>query len=391
MLPDGWIEKFSQTRQIVYYMHPGTGVTSWKHPANLNTAASAVFVATTNDPALEMPSQAPRLDALHAIAKRQREIEFSAVGRLETAEPVLKKPKTGKKGKPTDIILLEAGLKSSAQPKVVKEPALSKKSAKLSGTVKSPKPTLATASIATKEQCGVFRGSTMYNLGGGCAVLIFMNAQIQELLPEAVAYVSQKDVLKYDKKFMMMKECTRHRGEGFFSDEIDGYKFSKGEVTAQPLHPTLRALLDYVNSFVPNDPFTAVFVNHYRNKFDSIGKHSDKDVEPHEKVGVIAVSSGAERIVTFRPIDKNDTELKELHIATKHGQMLVMHGPKFQQKFSHAIVGKTLKAGDSAAQVHDADDGRFSFTFRRHHAAVKKSVVKPAKATKVATKLVSAK
>ena len=385
MLPDGWIEKFSQTKQIVYYMHPETGVTSWKHPANLNTAASAVVVAPAQllDPAPEVPSQAPKLDALQTMAKRQRDIELAAVARLETAGPILKKSKSDKKAKHAAGDLSENGAKC---------PAPAKKGTKLAGAVKKRKPTLATASIATKEQCGVFEGSTMYNLGGGCAVLVFINEQIQELLPPAVEYVSQKGVLKYDHEFKLIHECIRHRGEGFFSGgDVDRYKFSKGEVIAQPLHPTLRALLDHVNKFVPNDPFTAVFVNHYRNKFDSIGKHSDKDVEDNEQVGVVAISSGAERTVIFRPVDTSDLELKELHVATKHGQTLVMYGPMFQKKFSHAIVGKTFKVGDPAAQVHDADDGRFSFTFRRHHAAIKKNASKAAKSKKAATHTVPAK
>jgi len=67
-------------------------------------------------------------------------------------------------------------------------------------------PAVAMATITTEEQCGVFKGATMYNLGGGCAVLVFVDDCIHKLLLAAIKYVSQEGVLKYDKKFMMVRE-----------------------------------------------------------------------------------------------------------------------------------------------------------------------------------------
>jgi len=231
----------------------------------------------------------------------------------------------------------------------------------------------AVESVAATEQYGAFQGSTMYDLGGGCAVLTLMHRPIEMLLSAAVDYVSQPGVLEYDRQFKMVHMCTRHRGEGFFTKLIlRGYAFSKATVTAKPLHPTLAALLDEVNKLVPGDPFSAVFVNDYRNKYDSIGKHSDKDVADDETVGVIAVSYGVSRIVTFRPLDANNKELKMAHIPTTHGQTLVMHGTNFQKLFSREIVGKDNKKkppSDPAALAADAPERRVSFTFRRHHGA----------------------
>ena len=241
-----------------------------------------------------------------------------------------------------------------------------------------PKTVIATAtkSPASEEIYGKFQGADAYDLGGGCAILTFSRNAIEKLLPAAVEYVSKEGVLEYDKQFKMIHMCTRHRGEGFFSDLVTGYQFSNGSVTAQPLHHTLSALLDEVNLLVPDDPFSAVFVNHYRDEYDSIGKHSDKDVADGEEIGVMAISYGVSRIITFRPIDTTNQTLKQAHISTEHGQTLVMYGRNFQKLFSHAIVGKDNKKKPSPSTAKDMDTKkttRFSFTFRRHHAAQKKS------------------
>jgi len=261
---------------------------------------------------------------------------------------------------------------------VAKFKAPKKHPAEGASKVKAPKKRVqavesAVESVATTEQYGAFKGSTMYDLGGGCAVLTLMHKPIEVLLSAAVDYVSQPGVLEYDRQFKMVHMCTRHRGEGFFSDKIiAGYAFSKGTVIAQPLHPTLAALLDEVNKLVPGDPFSAIFVNDYRDKYDSIGKHSDKDVADDETVGVVAISYGVSRVLTFRPFDASNTKLKMAHIPTTHGQTLVMHGANFQKLFSHEIVGKDIKKrppSDPAALAADAPERRVSFTFRRHHAA----------------------
>jgi alkylated DNA repair dioxygenase AlkB len=269
------------------------------------------------------------------------------------------------------------GISPSAHLAKFKTPA--KLPAEGASKVKAPKKRVqvvesAVESVATAEQYGVFKGSTMYDLGGGCAVLALMHKPIEMLLSAAVDYVSEPGVLEYDRQFKMVHVCTRHRGEGFFSNKIAGYAFSKGTVTAKPLHPTLAALLDEVNKLVPGDPFSAIFVNDYRDEYDSIGKHSDKDVADDETVGVIAVSYGVSRNLRFRPLNASNTELKMANIPTTHGQTLVMHGANFQKLFSHEIVGKDVKKRPAppshpAALAADAPERRVSFTFRRHHSA----------------------
>ena len=84
-------------------------------------------------------------------------------------------------------------------------------------------------------------------------------------------------------------------------------------------------------------------MNLYRTAKDGIAKHSNDDVSSQEKIGVVAILYGASRILSFRPINRNDSTLKQLNIQTESGQTLVMYGQGFQNKFNHAIAGQKPK------------------------------------------------
>jgi len=346
MLPPGWIEKHSEEHGKTYYVHVATSTRIWTKPISSSveqqvilTMLAAPFSPVADDPVV--PDTAPDAASITATAatadsKRKRDVEV--------ATPKEKKPRK-----------------------------------------QYPKPASASALVVTPDMVAldtalaVFLGATIYDLGGGCSVITLVDPALQALLPAAIEFVLQEGVLEFDRKFTMFqsKVCTRHRGEGFFSDTIGAYAFSKDKVVAQALHRTLRVLLDRVNTFVPLDNYTAMMVNLYRDLEDSIGAHSDKDVSDEEKVGVIAVSYGASRTLSFRPIDRNNVELKQLNLPTEDGQMLVMYGEGFQTKFTHGINGtKTKKPSDStaptpphASPTDNSDAMRVSFTFRRHHAA----------------------
>jgi len=258
--------------------------------------------------------------------------------------------------------------------------------------IKHPKPSLASALVVTADMVAVdkglapFVGATIYELGGACAVLVFVDPAVHKLLADAVVFVSGEGVLERNRTFKMGgKVCTRHRAEGFFREvsqgvvgkDLDGgYAFSGQTLVAQSLHPSLRALLDFINTFVPHDKFVAITVNSYLAS-DSIGAHGDNDVEPDEKVGVLALSHGASRVLSFRPKLRDNVALKQLDVATAHGQILVMYGEGFQDKFTHEIRAKTAKKiADEAASVaagaaspDTAGPVRVSFTFRRHRGA----------------------
>jgi len=378
MLPPGWTEKYSETHANPCYVHAASGTTIWTRPTSSSVEQQGIltFLASPFSPVTDVSEEDAGKKCKTATVKSKRKKEE------ETDMPKEKQVRTNSLLSPVTDMSEEDASKNSktatVKSKRKKEEETDMPKEKKART-KYPKTPSASAlvvnsdMVAVDKTLGAFVGATIYSLGGGCAVLTFVDPVVQKLLPAAVDFVSRDEVLEYDREFTIFsKICTRRRGEGFFSDTIGGYSFSKDKLVAQPLHPTLRALLDHANTFVPHDKFTAITTNRYRNDNDGIGDHTDKDVGDEEQIGVLAFSHGASRVLSFRPIDRSNGELKELHVATENGQTLVMYGKGFQTKFTHGIKAKKTKksadgAGSASTSVPLTEDVRVSFTFRRHH------------------------
>ena len=422
MLPPGWTEKYSETHANPCYVHAASGTTIWTRPTSSSVEQQGIltFLASPFSPVTDVSEEdaGKKYKTATVKSKRKKEEETDMPKEKQVRTNSLLSPVTdmseedaGKKCKTATVKSKRKKEEETDMPKEkqvrtnsllspvtdMSEEDASKNSK--TATVKSkrkkeeetdmpkekkartkyPKTPSASAlvvnsdMVAVDKTLGAFVGATIYALGGGCAVLTFVDPVVQKLLPAAVDFVSRDEVLEYDREFTIFsKICTRRRGEGFFSDTIGGYSFSKDKLVAQPLHPTLRALLDHANTFVPHDKFTAITTNRYRNDNDGIGDHTDKDVGDEEQIGVLAFSHGASRVLSFRPIDRSNGELKELHVATENGQTLVMYGKGFQTKFTHGIKAKKTKksadgAGSASTSVPLTEDVRVSFTFRRHH------------------------
>ena len=361
MLPPGWVEKTGKTGGKPYYYHEASGTCSAIQPTSSSLSQQAILTH------LAAPFS-PLVDAACIV---ERDVPVAKTGKTKTKSAKIKTLKNA-------CSVKETASKGKKKEKETASKAIRKKYPK---TLSTSALVVDSTMVAKDPTLAVFEGATIHDLGGGCAIVSFMDPCVKTLLPAAVEFVSQPGVLEFDRQFKMFNlTCTRSRGEGFFTDaKIKSYAFSKSQLMAQQLHHTLRALLTHVNTFVPGDNFTAVMVNKYRTiQKDGIARHSDDDVSPEEKMGVVAVSYGASRILSFRPIDRHDTTLRHLNIATESGQTLVMYGKGFQDKFSHAIAaikptkknGGSLE-GDSTVSAADEKEetARVSFTFRRHHAS----------------------
>jgi len=168
------------------------------------------------------------------------------------------------------------------------------------------------------------------------------------LLEECVAYVEphleeQPEIIVYGKK------CKQHRNIGFFSDESIGYRYSKKLMHSKPMSPCMERLLNVINKTLDAD-FNGILVNKYMNGNDYIGSHSD-DESGLDKVGVVSISYGAERI--FRIRDKKTKKIICNEVTT-HCSVLHMGGD-FQKIYTHEIpIQKKVK------------NSRISFTFRKH-------------------------
>lgn len=146
------------------------------------------------------------------------------------------------------------------------------------------------------------------------------------------------------------KTVAQPRDVGFFSDESLGYRYSRQLMPAQALDESLRSLLLMVNTALGSQ-FNGILVNHYQNGAKNIGAHSD-DEGGLDDVGVAAISWGATRTLRFR--DKATKKIVLDH-PLHHGELVVMGGSEFQQKFTHEIP-RQLRI----------QEPRWSFTFRRH-------------------------
>jgi alkylated DNA repair dioxygenase AlkB len=168
------------------------------------------------------------------------------------------------------------------------------------------------------------------------------------LLEECIAYVEphleeQPEIIVYGKK------CKQHRNIGFFSDESIGYRYSKKLMHSKLMSPCMEHLLNVINKTLDAD-FNGILVNKYMNGNDYIGAHSD-DESGLDKVGVISISYGAERI--FRIRDKKTKKIICNEVTT-HCSILHMGGD-FQKIYIHEIpIQKKVK------------NSRISFTFRKH-------------------------
>jgi alkylated DNA repair dioxygenase AlkB len=168
------------------------------------------------------------------------------------------------------------------------------------------------------------------------------------LLEECVAYVEphleeQPEIIVYGKK------CKQHRNIGFFSDESIGYRYSKKLMHSKPMSPCMERLLNVINKTL-DAYFNGILVNKYMNGNDYIGAHSD-DESGLDKVGVVSISYGAERI--FRIRDKKTKKIICNEVTT-HCSVLHMGGD-FQKIYTHEIpIQKKVK------------NSRISFTFRKH-------------------------
>ena len=149
----------------------------------------------------------------------------------------------------------------------------------------------------------------------------------------------------YDKTF------DTPRLVGFYSDESDGYKFSKNKIKSFPLTPIMTDILNRVNEQT-ECKFNAILINLYRNGHDYIGAHSD-DEKTLGTDGVVTISMGASRKFRIR----NKTTKEIIHeVDTEDVQLLFMKGRKFQSLYTHENP-KQLKVKDA----------RISLTFRYHH------------------------
>ena len=146
------------------------------------------------------------------------------------------------------------------------------------------------------------------------------------------------------------KICKQRRNVGFFSNKSIGYTYSKKMMESLPLSTHMSELLQTINTLIGAD-FNGILVNKYIDGNDYISAHSDDELGL-DKIGVVSISYGAERI--FRIRHKESKNIIYDEITTNYS---ILHmGGNFQKLYTHEIpIQKKIK------------ESRISFTFRKHN------------------------
>lgn len=176
----------------------------------------------------------------------------------------------------------------------------------------------------------------------------------EDLSKKFYTYVKSK-LITEPPVFVFGRKCKQRRCVGFFSDEINGYKYSGQIMWANSLENGLKEMLDSVNEYFPGQtPYNSILVNVYRDGNDYISAHSDNE-NLSIGAGVCSFSIGATRKFVIR--SKATREIKHT-LNIENGMLMLMSGD-FQKEFTHEIIKqKNIK------------EERISFTFRRHQSNV---------------------
>lgn len=143
------------------------------------------------------------------------------------------------------------------------------------------------------------------------------------------------------------KSVPQPRGIAWSGDRP--YTYSRDQLGVRPWSPLLQELRESISGLA-DTPFNHALLNHYLDGQDSMGAHSDDEVELGEDPVIASLSLGATRRFTVRP--KRGVEGRKLALDLASGDLLVMGG-SMQARYKHALP-----------KVKRVDGPRLNVTFR---------------------------
>ena len=135
---------------------------------------------------------------------------------------------------------------------------------------------------------------------------------------------------------MFGRQLPMPRLTAWYGDK--GYTYSGLHNKPQPWLPVLQELRERVEQ-ATGDKYNSVLLNLYRSGQDSMGWHSDDEVELGQEPSIASLSFGGERKFSFR--HRTDKSIKPVSINLCYGSLLLMRGPT-QHHWQHR-VSKTAK------------------------------------------------
>ena len=138
----------------------------------------------------------------------------------------------------------------------------------------------------------------------------------------------RRDTIRMFGRTSLMPRLTAWQGDA-------GYTYSGVENRPSPWTPTVAATRERIEALTGRT-FTGVLLNLYRDGRDSMGWHSDNEVELGAAPLIASVSLGASRRFRLRHRTKRLTHAIDLG----HGDVLVMAGPT-QAHWQHSLAKTT--------------------------------------------------
>jgi alkylated DNA repair dioxygenase AlkB len=146
------------------------------------------------------------------------------------------------------------------------------------------------------------------------------------------------------------REVREPRLTAWFGDA--DYRYSGRIVRAAPWPTPLAALRERVERSA-GAPFNAVLLNLYRDGLDSMGMHSDDELELGTDPVVASVSLGQMRKFVLSPKKKSARRAGSYELMLGHGSLLLMAG-SCQHHYRHGVPKQPACPGE-----------RINLTFRR--------------------------
>lgn len=121
----------------------------------------------------------------------------------------------------------------------------------------------------------------------------------------------------------------------FISDYNIEYGYSNSKLVTEAWPDVLMAMRKRLESHL-NQPFNSLLVNYYRDGNDTMGWHSDDEIELGSQPTIVCISLGAERVLKLK--EKSSNKITDLKLQS--GSCLVMSGYS-QRDYQHAVLKQT--------------------------------------------------
>ena len=133
------------------------------------------------------------------------------------------------------------------------------------------------------------------------------------------------------------KTYLQPRLTAWYGDVASSYNYSGIALAPQPWTATLLKIKTEIEALTMYR-YNSVLLNLYRDQQDSVGWHSDNELELGHKPAIASVSFGESRIFKLR--HKSKPEQKTRNIELSSGSVLFMAG-SLQQHWEHAVLKET--------------------------------------------------